>query len=81
MTNQETTADPSVRACGELFELLVKVCGTREGAAEVWKRAFWFGFDGKSPVIIPEHSVAQFAGWINGATKLMTVLVEDEFFK
>jgi hypothetical protein len=81
MKNQETTADPSVRACKELFELLVEFCGTRESAKEVWKRAFWFSFDGKSAVVIPEHSVAQFAGWINGATKLMRVLVEDGFSK
>lgn len=81
MENEEATVDASVRACGELFELLVKICGTREGATEVWKRAFWFDFDGSMPVAIPEHSVEEFAGWINGAAKLMSVLIDDGFFE
>lgn len=81
MENEEATVDASVRACGELFELLVKICGTQEGATEVWKRAFWLGFDGSMPVAIPKHSVEEFAGWINGAAKLMRVLIDDGFFE
>ncbi len=81
MENEDATVDPSVRACRELFEILVRICGTQNGATEVRKRAFWFSFDGSTPVAIPEHSVEEFAGWVNGATKLMTVLIDDGFFK
>ena len=81
MKKEDDAVDPSVRACGELFELLVQICGRPEGAREVWKRAFWFDFDGQNPVVIPDQSVAQFAGWINGATKLLKVLIEDGLTK
>jgi len=82
MDNEEPSADPSVRACGELFELLKEICGgSEESAAEVWERAFWFKFDGRNPIVIPDIQVAEFAGWVVGATMLMKALTASGIIK
>lgn len=80
--SKETTTDPSVRACGPLFDLLKESCGgSEEGAIMLWERTFWFKFDGKNPVVISDEDEATAAGWVIGATKLMKALIDSGMFE
>lgn len=63
----------------ELFDDLKEISGTDEGAAEIWKDAFWFAFDGNTLPVIPEESMPQLLGWVNGAKKIVTTLKDGGF--
>ena len=77
----EDDTDISVRKCRELFEALEEVGGSEQSAAALWKDAFFFAFDGHNPPIIPDSSVSEFAGWLNGAIKIVTALKNGGYFK
>jgi hypothetical protein len=64
----------------ELFDDLKEVAGTDEAAADLWKSAFWFAFDGKNFPVIPDDSLPEFLGWINGAKMIVTALKDGGYF-
>jgi hypothetical protein len=76
--NKDT--DDSVRKCRELFDVLKEISGSDAGAVDLWKDAFWIGFDGHTPPVISDEEVSEFAGWLNGATAIVNVLKARGYF-
>jgi hypothetical protein len=76
---EDGTPDLVRSLCDGVFELLEDI-GGKEFARRVFQDAFWFGYDGENPPIMPDNTVLWLLTRVEGARMMLEALQANDAF-